>query len=401
MEKGSTKAKNIKQYDKKLNLLVGTDLKGQFRLQTYRVGGRERRINIPSSLLKYPVMKETDIFEIVSLHLIQKQLKIPEYDDMKMLRELFAKPSHVKTSPDIHVTQEANLECSLSGEKLFILQEQYNYIDFLKTLEEKDCFVIIEHIPLDEVKNIEALVTSFGEVVIFRDSLSTNITEKIVLLKMGSASECNWVVSCLHGHAWGEKVLSATKVDDIFDATVSKTMPALKIHNCIEVKAKSNRQLENAELKNNVLPDKQVCQEISNLCDKNDKMLNCESESVVSVPQYLDLPSTCSLSHESIFILNSEFNYVEFLKSLDEKESFVVIEHIPQDANESLEHSVSRFGEITLFHIDMSRDGKGNIALVKMAKSSQCGSVISCLNDCLWGENVLKVRNLKDILSLL
>ena len=80
------------------------------------------------------------------------------------------------------------------------------------------------------MKNIEALINSFGELVYFRDSVSINTNEMIVLAKMKTEQECSWVVSNLDGHAWGEKILSATNVAEIFqrhDDPPSPTDPVI------------------------------------------------------------------------------------------------------------------------------------------------------------------------------
>ena len=98
-------------------------------------------------------------------------------------------------------------------------ENDYSSKTFLETLSDKDCYVLVENLPLKADGEVfQQLVATFGDVVVFLiQQASKSSSTKLVLIKMDSSSHCDWVISCLDGSIYeeGDERLVVQRIEDI------------------------------------------------------------------------------------------------------------------------------------------------------------------------------------------
>ena len=130
------------------------------------------------------------------------------------------------------------------------------------------------------------------------------------------------------------------------------------------------------------------CLAVTNITSEN--ICSCTGSDLLSDAQNL------LLEHIS---LTGDYTNEAFLKTLDEPEKYILIHNVPLDVNEdTFQETISSFGNILVFLLQITKKRTEKVALVKMDTSSHCDWVISCLDGSteLSDERLLvqKVKNL-------
>ena len=90
-------------------------------------------------------------------------------------------------------------------------------------------------------------------------------------------------------------------------------------------------------------------------------------------------------ANDAIEYISEDISSVEYLKSLLDPKYYVLIENLPQDADEiNFKEEVNSFGATLLFQVHHKPKECVKIVLVKMTKKKNCDWVVSCLEGSVY-----------------